>query len=110
MTTTNLYQSITQSQTPLKVGSNEYDVVFSFFSGVTTIEKTAKSYTENLFRIATDTGIDVLTLLETYKSDDKLKVTLTMAYYLNSYSDKTVLYGISSAIPANNNVARNILP
>lgn len=93
----------------LSVSGNEYEIVYSFFNGYTTNTTVAKSYTETLFRISNETGIDVLTLLESFQAGDSMKITLTMAYYLNSLSDKTVLYGISNIIPANQVVQRNII-
>ena len=96
-------------ETELSVNAATYEVVLSFFKGLTTTEKIAKSYSENLFKIAQATGIDVLTLLETFEADEKLKVTLTMAYYLNSFSDKTVMYGASDIVAPNYLVARNIV-
>lgn len=93
----------------LSVSAAAYEIVLSFFSGLTTNAKTAKSYSENLFKISQATGIDVMTLLGTFEADDKLKVTLTMAYYLNSFSDKTVMYGASDIVAPNYIVARNII-
>lgn len=91
------------------VNANEYEIVRSFFAGYTTNSKIASSYTETLFRISNDSGIDVLTLLDTFQGSDAMKVTLTLAYYLNSASDKTVLYGISSIISPMTTVQRNII-
>ena len=99
----------TYNEAQLQVNAATYEVVLSFFSGLTTSAKTAKSYAENLFKIAQATGIDAMTLLDTFEADDKLKVTLTMAYYLNSFSDKTVLYGASDIVAPNHTVARNIV-
>ena len=94
---------------PLRVSADEYDVVLSFFKGLTTSEATAKTYAENLFYISNQTDIDVLTLLETFQADDKMKITLTMAYYLNSFSDKTVMYGVNQVIQPNQGVLRNVV-
>ena len=93
----------------LSVSANEYEIVNSFFRNYTSDEKVAVSYTETLFRISNETDIDILTLLDSFQSDDSMKITLTMAYYLNSLSDKTVLYGINNIITANQVVQRNII-
>ena len=95
--------------TDLIVNQATYEVVLSFFSGLTTNDKTAKAYAENLFKIAQSTEQDVLTLLQEFEGSDSLKVTLMMAYYLNSFSDKTVMYGITDVVAPNNIVARNIV-
>lgn len=93
----------------LTVSANEYEIVNSFFRNYTTNEKVAISYTETLFRISNDTDIDVLTLLDSFQATDSMKITLTMAYYLNSLSDKKVLYGINNIISSNQIVQRNII-
>lgn len=93
----------------LVVSSNEYDIVRSFFAEYTTDSVVAGSFTETLFRISNQTGIPVLTLLDSFQGTDSMKVTLTMAYYLNSFSDKTVLFGVNNIIVANQSVERNII-
>ena len=93
----------------LTVSANEYEIVNSFFRNYTTNDKVAISYTETLFRISNETDIDVLTLLDSFQATDSMKITLTMAYYLNSLSDKKVLYGINNVITPNQIVQRNII-
>lgn len=93
----------------LTVSANEYEIVNSFFRNYTTNDKVAISYTETLFRISNETDIDVLTLLDSFQATDSMKITLTMAYYLNSLSDKKVLYGINNIITPNQIVQRNII-
>ncbi len=93
----------------LVVSANEYEIVRAFFMNYTTSDAVAKSYTETLFRISNQTDIPVLTLLDSFQAEDSMKVTLTMAYYLNSFSDKTVMFGINNIITANQQVERNIL-
>jgi hypothetical protein len=101
---------MTTSQVPLSVGANDYELVHSYFAGRVSSEKIAKTFTENLFKISAQSGIDVMTLLETFDSgDSKLTISLTMAYYLNNFSDKTVLYGINNIITPDQNVQRNII-
>lgn len=93
----------------LVVSANEYEIVKSFFDGYTTSKDVAANFTQTLFRISNQTGIDVLTLLDSFQAEDSMKVTLTMAYYLNSFSDKTVMFGINNIITANQPVERNII-
>jgi hypothetical protein len=93
----------------IKVDANTYEIVLAFFTGMTTSQKTAKAFTENLYRISQQTEIDVLTLLESFEGTDKMSMTMTMAYYLNSFSNKTVMYGVNNIIQANQPVARNIV-
>jgi hypothetical protein len=93
----------------LRVSANEYDIVQSFFTGYTSDRQVAANFTETLFRISNETGIDVLTLLDSFQGTDSMKITLTMAYYLNSFSDKTVMFGVNEIITANQAVERNIV-
>jgi hypothetical protein len=93
----------------LVVNAEEYEVVRSYFRSKTTSEKTAGAYTENLFRISNQTDIPVLTLLESFQQGDEMTITALMAYFLNSFSDKTVMYGVNNVIAPNNNIARNVV-
>lgn len=93
----------------LAVNADTYEVVRSFFTGYTSSERVAKSFTDTLFRISNITQVPVLDLLQTFEGNDRLKVSLTMAYYLNSVSNKTVLYGVNQVKAPNQTVARNIV-
>jgi hypothetical protein len=93
----------------LVVSANEYEIVHSFFTGYTTSQDVADNFTQTLFRISNQTGINVLTLLDSFQGEDSMKVTLTMAYYLNSFSDKTVMFGVNNIITANQPVERNVV-
>jgi hypothetical protein len=93
----------------LVVNANQYEVVYSFFRNFTSNVATAKSFAQTLFRIANETQVNVLDLLQTFEGNDRLKVTLTMSYYLNSISNQTVLFGVNNVIVPNNLVQRNIV-
>lgn len=93
----------------LVVNAYEYDIVYSFFNGFTSNSAIAKSFTEILFRISNLTEISVIDLLESFQNSDELKTSLTLAYYLNSVSNKTVLYGVNTVVSPNNIVQRNIV-
>lgn len=93
----------------LAVDANQYEIVYSFFKGYTSTIATARSFTQTLFRIANETQINVLDLLQTFEKSDRLKVSLTMAYYLNSVSNQTVLFGVNNVIVPNETVQRNIV-
>lgn len=95
--------------TDLNINSNEYDIVYSYFKDHMATELVAKAFTENLFRISNLTNVNALDLLSTFESGNKMKVILTMAFYLNSVSNKTVLYGVSNLLEPNNLVQRNIV-
>lgn len=97
----------------LVVNADQYDVVRAFFTGYTSSPAVAQAFTQTLFRIANETQTNVLDLLQTFQQQgvqpDRLKVSLTMAYYLNETSNKTVLFGVNSVIAPNQNIQRNIV-
>lgn len=95
----------------LTVDAAQYDVVFSFFYQTSKNRQTAGNFTVILFRIAQETGINVITLLNELRgvTNEKLKLTKTIAYYLNSLKSKTALYGISRLPLPNAPVARNVI-
>jgi hypothetical protein len=95
----------------LIVNSNEYDVVHSYFIGVCATKNIANNFTAVLFRIAQETGIDALVLLDyiTGASSTKLEMNKVICYYLNSFKSKTTLYGVGQIPRPNQPVARNIV-
>lgn len=94
----------------ISVSANEYDVVHSFFREYTSNAKVAKSFTEILFRVSSQTETNVLELLSQFQGSDKMKIALTLAYYLNTLSaTKTVLYGVNNVIVPNEKIQRNIV-
>lgn len=96
--------------TDLIVGAAQYDIVYGYFSNVCATKNVAQNFTAVLFRVAQETEIDVLTLLDQIKgTSTKLKMNQLMAYYLNSFKSKTSLYGISIIPKPNEPVQRNIV-
>lgn len=95
----------------LVVESNKYDIVRSYFLKVSDTETIANNFTAVLFRIAQESDVDVLFLLDEIKgtSNNKIDLTTIMAYYLNSFKSKTSLYGIATIPKPIQPVARNIV-
>lgn len=94
----------------LVIGSSQYDVVHGYFTGVCDTKNIADNFTAVLFRIAQQSGTDVLTLLDQVKgSKSKLDINKTMCYYLNSIKSKTSLYGVAVVPRPVAPVARNIV-
>ena len=94
----------------LVVNASEYEIVNSYFKNYSSEEQVSKSFTDTLFRISNLTQIPVLELLQTFQSGDNPSISRTMAYYLNSVSNKNVLYGVSNVITPNQAVLRNVTP
>lgn len=93
----------------LVVDAYNYEIVYSFFKSYTADEQMARSFAENLFRIANLTQVPVQDLLQTFQGNDALNVSLTMAYYLNSISNRTVMFGVNNLNPPNQYAQRNVV-
>lgn len=93
----------------LQINAEQYEIVYSFFQQYCDSDASAASFTTTLFVISNQTGVNVLELLSTFDKSDALKVNLTMAYYLNSVSNKTAMFGVNNLITPNNTVQRNIV-
>jgi hypothetical protein len=93
----------------LIIAPDEYDIVHSYFIGVCDTTKIADNFTVYLFRIAQETQIPVLDLLDYIKGKSKMEVNSIIGYYLNSFKSKTSLYGFGTLPQANQPVARNIV-
>ena len=93
----------------LVVPGNQYDIVHSYFISVCTTKNIADNFTAVLFRIAQDTGVPVLELLDQIKGTSKMQMNQIIAYYLNSFKSKTSLYGIAVIPKSSQPVSRNIV-
>jgi hypothetical protein len=93
----------------LIVNPNEYDIVHSYFISICDTKEIADNFTVILFRIAQQTQIPVLDLLTQLKGNKKMEINQILAYYLNSFKNKTSLYGTSVIPRPNQPVARNIV-
>lgn len=91
--------------------AGQYEIVNSFFNQFTDNQITSEAFTVNLFRIATLSGVNVLTLLESFKgATSSMQINLTMAYYLNSINDnKAVMFGFNNILQPVQSVQRNIV-
>jgi len=94
----------------LVVNASEYDVVYSYFKGVSENPLIAANFTAVLFRIAQEGGYNVIEMLETLKGvDNHLQLSATMCYYLNTFKSKASLYGISQIPNPNQAAQRNVV-
>ena len=91
------------------VNAVEYDIVYSYFVSVCATKNIAANFTAVLFRIAQETQIPVLQLLDQIKGKKKIEMNQILAYYLNSFKSKTSLYGVSIIPQPNIPVARNVV-
>lgn len=94
----------------LTVNGAEYDVVYSYFKGVSENSKIAANFASFLFIIAQQGGLNVLELLEIIKgADNKLQMNQVICYYLNTFKSKASLYGVGNVPNPNQAVQRNVV-
>lgn len=94
----------------VEVPADEYDAVYSFFLSVMADAQAAANFTTTLFRISSNTGIPVLTILSEFEGQTAIQLNSTLAYYLNGLRSPTTLLGINAAVTPNYYTARNVLP
>ena len=92
----------------------DYDIVNSYFKSVMTTKQAADNFTSSLFRVAQDTNIPPLTLLQSFQAGNTnnnpgLSLNLNMAYYLNSIRNRATLLGVGIAVAPNFYAARNVV-
>lgn len=91
------------------VPADQYDVVFSYFKQEMKDNLVAGNFTSSLFQVATNTGIDALTLLDSFRGFDGLNATLNMAYYLNQIRSNATLLGVNNAVVPTYYAARLVI-
>ena len=87
----------------------EYDVVYSYFQREMGTKQAAGNFTVSLFRVAQDTKIPVLTLLNEIQGTTGLNLSVSMSYYLNQIRSRATLLGVSTPVTPNFYAARNVM-
>jgi hypothetical protein len=90
------------------VPSQEYDAVYSYLRSVFSTDQQAGNFTSTLFRMASASGIPALTLLQSLQGLAAPQITLTFAYYLNTFQSPATMLGIKAPYVPNFYVAHNI--
>ena len=90
------------------VSAVEYDVVHSYLLSVFNTKAQAGNFTVTMFRIADATQIPVLTLLQQIQGMNAPQITLTFAYYLNTFQSPSSIMGVQVPTQPNYYVAHNI--
>lgn len=93
----------------VNVPAAEYDVVNSYFESVMTTKQAAGNFTVSLFRVAEDTGISPLTLLQEFQGTSGVNLNVKLAYYLNQIRSRATLLGVGIPVTPNVYAARNVL-
>lgn len=92
----------------VNVPAADYDLVFSYFKSV--MNRTAASnFTAALFKVAQETNIAPIDLLDQFKGKTGVDLTVNLAYYLNQIRSRATLLGVGVPVRPNFYVARNVL-
>jgi len=90
------------------VSAQEYDAVHSYLLSVFATPKQAGNFTSTMFRIAGVSGIPVMQLLQSIQGMSGPQITLTFAFYLNTFQSPSTMLGIQAPVVPNYYVAHNI--
>ena len=90
------------------VPTPEYDAVYSYFRSVFGTAAQAATFTATLFRMSQASGIPAMTLLQQCQGLSAPQITLTFAFYLNTYQSPSTMLGVQATVVPNYYVAHNI--
>lgn len=113
-TNTNLDQTVRVFDSFYEYDTNvpaaEYDIVYSWFRTQMADKTAAGNFTVTLFRVAEETKIPALTLLEGFQQGGGgMSLNVNLAYYLNSIRSRATLLGIGVPVVPNFYAARNVI-
>lgn len=90
------------------IAADEYDVVYSYFKSVFGTVEAAANFTVSLFRVANQSKIPIMTLLQQFQGKTKPQITLQLTYFLNGVRSASTLLGINVPTQPNYYIAHNI--
>jgi len=91
------------------VPADQYDLVNSYFRSVMTTREAADNFTTSLFRVADQTGIPIMELLQSIQGQSGMELNVSMSYYLNNLRSNATLVGIGTPAAQNFYVARCVV-
>lgn len=91
------------------VPAAEYDIVYSFFLQEMKNARVAGNFTVSLFQVAESTGIEPLTLLDSFRGVTGVNLTASLVYYLNQIRSRATLLGLGVPYVANFYAVRNVV-
>ena len=92
----------------MTINGNEWDVVYSYLRGIASSEQSAENLALAVFKIAADNDFLVMDVLDQIKGQDKLQLTASLSYYLNSIRNSTTYLAIGQPIIPIRAAARNV--
>jgi len=96
--------------TKLEIGAADYDLVYSYFKGMSNNAQIAGNMTTILFRVAQAGNYNIINLLEIVQgATSNIEMNSILSYYLNTFKSKTSLYGVGNIPRPNEAVQRNVV-
>lgn len=86
----------------------EYDIVNSYFKSVFNTAEQAENFTVSIFRVAQESGVNALTILDEIEGTTGPQLTANLCYYLNSVRSNATLLGVLQPAAPNYWTARNV--
>lgn len=90
------------------VPASEYDIVLSYFNSVFNTVEQAQNFAVAIFRVAQESGVDALTILQEIQGTTGPQLTANLCYYLNSVRSNATLLGVLEPSSPNFWTARNV--
>ena len=90
------------------VPAQEYDIVLSYFNTVFNTAEQAQNFAVAIFRVAQESGVDALTILQQIQGTTGPQLTANLCYYLNSVRSNATLLGVLQPAAPNFWAARNV--
>ena len=90
------------------VPSMEYDAVYSYLRSQFGTVDAASNFAVTMFRIAEQSQISVMDLLQQLQGVSATELTLTLSYYLNNLRSSSTLLGLNQPVVPNYYASRNI--
>jgi hypothetical protein len=90
------------------VAVDDYDAVLSYFESVMGDATSAANFTVALFRVANQSKIPIMSLLQKIQGQSGLQLTASLAYFLNGVRSASTLLGVNVGTQPNYYVAHNI--
>jgi hypothetical protein len=90
------------------VSGPEYDAVYSYLLSVFGNATQAGNFTVTMFRMAAASNIPVMELLQSLQGLSKPQITVTFAFYLNTFQSPATKLGVIQPTSPNYYVAHNI--
>lgn len=90
------------------INGEEWDVVYSYLKTKTTTDASAQNLSLAVFKIASENGFKPLDVLDEIKGLDRLQLTASLSYFLNSVRNETTYLAIGQQITPVYAAARNV--